>query len=234
MNSSFQRVSVETLPEALTKALQGSKVLKCFYASDNQRYIVWVLNDASKRQQELEYDVQAASFLSRSDRDALLDSPFNIEYPDLNVNVEVSYALEADTDVLHEELVVYSVVSGKPITSGRYVVFNPFKMDRKKEVAKLVEKAAFPDKYHSWSRQEKVNYWSELLYRLRHQAGEDNASPDSVFTGHLIKHMTELDASIINLLPAILNELAKMEMIAAGSLFTAFTARTQINLSVPA
>lgn len=234
MNSSFQRVSAETLPDALTQALSGRKVLKCFYAAASQRYIVWIINDTSKRQQELEYDAKAAAFLSRNERTALLDSPFKIEYQDLAVTVEVSYELEADTDVLHEQLEVYSVATGKKIGSGRYVVFNPFKADRKKEVAKLVAKAAFPAQYHSGTRQDKVNYWSELLYRLRHQAGEDGAAPDSVFTAQLLKHMTEVDADIVNLLPAILNELAAMEMIAAGPLFSAFTARTQINLSVPA
>ncbi|MDP5191719.1 hypothetical protein [Rheinheimera baltica] len=234
MNSSFQRVSADSLPVSLTKALLNQKVLKCFHSPELQRYVIWIVNDQTKRQQELEFDEKAACFLSRDERASLLDAPFDVEYKDLNVKVKVSYLLEAETDVLHEELTVYGSLTGKPVISAKYVVFNAFKTDRKKEVAKLVEKASFPMQYSAWTQQEKVNYWSEQLYRIRRHAGEDGASLDSVFNAKLIEHMTSIDANILNLLPEILVELAKMEMTAANSIFAAFTARTQIDLAEPA
>lgn len=234
MNSSFQRVSADSLPDSLTKALLNQKVLKCFFSPEQQRYVVWIVNDQTKRQQELEFDEKAARFLSRGERVSSLDAPFDVEYKDLNVKVKVSYLLEADTDVLHEELTVYGSLTGKPVISAKYVVFNSFKTDRKKEVAKLVEKASFPMQYSVWTKQDKVNYWSEQLYRIRRHAGEDGASLDSVFNAKLIEHMTNIDANILNLLPEILIELAKMETTAANPIFAAFTARTQIDLAEPA
>ena len=231
MNSSFQRVSADSLPTILSTALSGKKVLKCFHAADLFRYVVWVVNDTTKRQQELEFDVKAARFLSRSERAAELDAPFYIEYKDLNVKVKVSYMLEPQTDVLHEELTVYSFVSEQPFADTKYVVFNAFKTDRKNEVMKLVQKAAFPVQYSGWTKQEKVNYWSEQLYRIRRHAGEDGAPLDSVFNAKLVGHMTDIDANILNLLPEILIQLAKMEMTSADPIFAAFTARTQIALT---
>ena len=234
MNSSFQRVSADSLPVSLTKALSNKKALKCFHSPELQRYVVWIVNDQTKRQQELEFDEKAARFLSRGERASSLDAPFDVEYKDLNVRVKVSYLLEADTDVLHEELTVYGSLTGKPVISANYVVFNAFKVDRKKEVAKLVEKASFPMQYSGWTQQEKINYWSEQLYRIRRHAGEDGAPLDSVFNAKLIDHMTNIDANILNLLPEILIELAKMEMTAANPIFAAFTATTQIDLAEPA
>lgn len=234
MSNSFQRVSADALPEALIKALSGKKVLKCFHAPNLQRYIVWVVNDATKRQQELEFDVKAARFLNSSERATSIEAPFYVEYDDLNVKAKVSYALEIETDVLHEELTVYGSLTGKQVANGKYVVFNAFQTDRKKEVASLLKKAAFPMQYSAWTKQEKVNYWSEQLYRIRRHAGEDGASLDSVFNAKLLKHMTDIDANIIDLLPEILTELAKMEMTAASPIFAAFSARTQIELAEPA
>ena len=234
MNSSFQRVSAESLPVSLTKALSNQKALKCFHSSELQRYVVWIVNDQTKRQQELEFDEKAARFLSRGERASSLDAPFDVEYKDLNVKVKVSYLLEAETDVLHEELTVYGSMTSKPVISAKYVVFNAFKTDRKKEVAKLVEKASFPMQYSGWTQQEKINYWSEQLYRIRRHAAEDGASLDGAFNAKLIEHMTNIDANILNLLPEILIELAKMEMTAVNPIFAAFTARTQIKLAEPA
>jgi hypothetical protein len=234
MNSSFQRVSADTLPVVLTKALSDRKVLKCFHAADLERYVVWIVSDATKRQQELEFDLKAARFLSRSERASSVEAPFYIEYKDLNIKVKVSYALEAETDVLYEELTVYGTVSDKSIANTKYVVFNAFKTDRKNEVVKLMEKAAFPMQYSAWTKQEKVNYWSEQLYRIRRHAGEDGASLDSVFNAKLLNHMTSIDANVLHLLPEILTELANMEMTAASPIFAAFSAGTRIDLTEPA
>lgn len=233
MNSSFQRVRADALPVTLNKALSDKKVLKCFHDSALQRYIVWIVDSATQRQQELEFDANTARFLSRSERVAALKAPFYIEYKDLSVKVKVSYVLEAETDVLHEELTVSDALSDAPVASGKFVVFNAFKADRAKEVANLVAKAAFPLQYKGWTKQEKVNYWSERLYRLRRHAGEDGASLDSIFDAKLVKHMTEIDANILQLLPEILTELAKMEMTTASQIFAAFATRTKINLMSP-
>ena len=86
-------------------------------------------------------------------------------------------------------------------------------------------------KYHSWTKQEKVNYWSEQLYRIRRHTGEDGADLDSVFNAQLVQHMTNIDSNILHILPEILTELAKMEMIALQQIFKAFSARTQIELT---
>ncbi|WP_206674551.1 hypothetical protein [Rheinheimera pleomorphica] len=90
---------------------------------------------------------------------------------------------------------------------------------------------SFPMQYGGWTKQEKVNYWSEQLYRIRRHASEDGAPLDSVFNAKLIEHMTNIDANILNLLPEILIQLAKMEMTATAPIFAAFTARTQIALT---
>ena len=72
MNSSFQRVSADSLPTILSTALSGKKVLKCFHAADLFRYVVWVVNDTTKRQQELQ-DKQAEFTDSQSKITARLD-----------------------------------------------------------------------------------------------------------------------------------------------------------------
>ena len=230
MKDAFKRVSAEALPEAMKTSLSDKKVLKCFFIPGSQHYIAWIVNESTKRQQELEFDTKTMHFLNRAKRAESLEKPFYLEFQDLNVKVKVSYALEPETDVLHEELTVYSSFTGEPVANEKYVVFNAFKTDRKTEVANLLEKAAFPMQYSSWTKQEKIDYWSEYLYRIRRHAGEDGASLDSVFNTKLLQHMTEIDSNIIDLLPKILSELAKMEMTAATPIFAAFCARTKIEL----
>ena len=83
MKDTFKRVSADALPEAMKTALSDKKVLKCFFIPGSQHYIAWIVNESTKRQQELEFDTKTMHFLNRANRAESLEKPFSLEFNDL-------------------------------------------------------------------------------------------------------------------------------------------------------
>ena len=227
----FIEIAAEKLPLKVLAQYSKEQILDAYYNNRTGQCIVWVINPATKRQLEVEFDVKNDRFVDRTERQARLPLVENISYPQLGVSAAVEQYLDEDTDALCESLHIYPIGSSEEIANCSYMLFSGISQDRAKHVEQALKKASFPAMYISWSQQQQVNYWAEVLYRIRRQAGEDGSHEDNVFSSELIEQFKKIEPNIIGLLPAVLSELAKMEMTAADPIFAAFTAKTQIALT---
>lgn len=230
----FTEIAAEKLPSKVLAQYSKEQTLDAYYNKLTEKYIIWVINPATKRQRELEFDVKSNRFVDISERQARLSLVENITYPQLGVSVAVDQHLDTETEALCESLHIYPIGSSEEIANCSYMVFSGISTDKLKHVEQALEKASFPIIYNSWSQLQRINYWAEVLYRMRRQAGEDGADEDCVFSSALVEQFKKVEPNIMVLLPAILTELANMEMTAASPIFAAFSARTQIELAEPA
>ena len=83
--------------------------------------------------------------------------------------------------------------------------------------------ARFPLVYAAWSPDERVAYWTTMLYRQRRRAGEDGVDEDSALTPELVEHMRRTDPAVDTLLPAICERIARMDGVSARTLLQRLT-----------
>jgi len=220
------KLRYEDLPVALARIVSKNDFLRAVARPEAGTIVVWVLDRKLRRQREVEFDLSQDRFLSNEERMATLPDMSEIYSEDAAWKIRISYRFERDTDVCYE---VYSIspVSGssQPI-EAQQIYFGPGRTEVGKIVEQAIKKANFPKLYVRWSKEEKVEYWVSILYRLRRSNAESGMGEDSIFDKKLVSDMRRVDSKIENILYDIIHQLAVLENIDPPSLLDVFQRRT--------
>jgi hypothetical protein len=218
------------LPLVLSEQVEQADFLSGYSTSD-ENILIWVINRASGKQKELEFFKLENRFLSREEREKKLPKPSKKILPKVGVEVLQYYSLEPETDVLYEKIDIFSLKTNEKVTQASQIYFISYKNTLEELVKAAIKKYEFPCIYASWDDEEKVNYWVEVLYRIRRQTGESGGKEDSVFDQELINNMFKVDAKISKIIPTCIKRLAAIEQQDEQKLFSAFLNRTGFELT---
>ncbi|RDH42660.1 hypothetical protein [Zooshikella ganghwensis] len=220
----------EELPPTLQAIVKVDDFLSAYSISDSKSVIVWVVNSDLGKQEELEFSTFENRLLSRKERESAMPTGETTIFSELGVEVLTDYKLEVATNVLYEMYKIFSVDSKKIIAEKSQIYFTPYKSTLKEIVINALDDYQFPKLYEGWDENEKINYWVEVLYRLRRQTGESGGHEDDIFNRSLIDQMMQVDSKVVNLLPTCLKRLANIEQLDEHSLTSAFEAKSGCRL----
>lgn len=223
-------IKYKDLPEDLRVNIAAEKFLSAYSSLDSKNVVVWVANDDTGMQQELEYDFIKGRFLTRQERSMLLSSGKNVFLPKQGVNVLIEPMLEKDTNVLYEVYKVFFSDSDELLGDVYQRYYSLYGKTIDEIVNSLLSERGFPSLYDKWDEKKKVEYWVSILYRIRRQAGESGVCEDEAFEPSLIEKMREIDEGIDKILPICLKRLASIEQVDEMRLINSFENKTGCKL----
>ncbi|GAU00881.1 hypothetical protein [Burkholderia stabilis] len=218
-------IPYSALPSALAALIPEAIFLMALENAESQTVIVWYSDAKIGRQHEVEFSPKSGRLLSRSEREARFPVERQIVLRD-GIRVQMGNRLEADTDVRYETHTAYDPVTSSKLAVGEQMFFMRFLGEPETVVRQAIEKTKFPNTYAGWSAIERTRYWVGVLYRARRQTGESGIHEDEAFQLALLKQMREMDPGIDGILPAVLAELSRMEMVSPDVMRAAFNQRT--------
>ncbi len=219
------------LPSTLKAQVEQENYLSGYAISGEDSLIVWVLNNSTGKQQELEFSIFENKVLTRAERKNFLPAGQKIVLPSIGVEVLQYFALEAETDVLYEIFDIFYINANTKITQTSQIFFTKYKNTIEELVNTAINEYKFPAVYASWSDDEKVNYWVETMYRMRHQTGEAGGKEDDIFDQSLIDQMKNIDAKFLAILPSCLKRLASVEQLDEAQLISTFVSQTGLKFT---
>ncbi|WP_444995471.1 hypothetical protein [Aliikangiella sp. IMCC44359] len=221
----------DELPSMLKARVNTDNFLSAYSINDSDRVIVWIVNNQLGKQEELEFSKSENKLLSVEEREAVMPIGKTVIISKLGVEVTTEYKLEEGTNVLYEVYKIHSIESKTIIGNASQIYFTPYKSSLEEIVKSTLDDYQFPLLYKEWDENEKINYWVDVLYRLRRQTGESGGHEDDVFDKSLLEQMKLVDPKIFNLLQNCLNRLAKIEQIDENALTRSFEAKTGYSLA---
>jgi len=201
-------IPYDQLPQPLTESVTESGLLRACANPEASTVVVWVRTD---RQRELEFSMTEARFLTRAERERALPPEREFPLPDQQYRVVQAACLLPDSDIRYERYVVYDAQREHIITEAGQNFFAPVYQDPEAVVVDALRGATFTERYRrEFSPSERVSHWSLWLHRGRRAAGEDGHDEDTAFTPSAWRYMRAVDPDIEDLLPEIIDELAKL------------------------
>jgi hypothetical protein len=188
--------------------------------------VVWT---GERERREREYSVAEDRFLSRAEREQELPADREVALTEPRVRVVQRACLLPDSDVLYETYTVYDPRRETLIVECGQEFFTPVYQDPEILVVNAVRRATFPRRYRDqWSPSERVSHWALWLHRARREAGESGDDEDVAFIPAVWRYMLEIDPDIEQLLPEIIDELARLWMTDPDQMLTEFRRRIGI------
>ena len=220
----YQKLKYRELPDQIAMNIADSDFLSAYQNSDaaNPIYIVKIVNRKTGRPLEREFDWNTKLELSYDDRTAKLPSVSTIQIPDLNAQVNLSFYLEPDTNIARELYEVVDLSSMKIVGTDTEAHYSTYKRSPTEIARSILKKYNFPNEYASWNNSQRINYWTEQLYRMRRQTSESGAPEDCAFDNDLAKQMLAIDPEIKKILPDCLLKLSQMEQVDHAALLSNF------------
>lgn len=214
------------LPLALTAIVPEALFLTAFDDVESKNVVVWCVDSLSNRQREIEYSPKLGRLLSRAERESKLPIERVIVLSGDGIKVRIGNRLEPGTDVRYETYVAYDPITSAKLAEGEQIFYESIMLEPEEVIRPEIQKASFPSNYSKWSAVERIRYWVGVLYRIRRQTGESGINEDQAFRPELLKQMRAVDSGIDGILPTILAELGRMEMVAPDVMRAAFNQRT--------
>ena len=230
MSRTFKTLSYEELPSFIAKEIDKKSFLSSFFVDEVTSIVVWVIDESTGKQKELEFSVAENRALSLDDRKDNLPSPQKVLMTECGVEVMHCFYFEEITNVLYDEYRIHSINTGDEITSATQIFFSKYKESVPDIVRQALDDNDFPSVYASWEEPQKINYWVSVLYRMRRQSGESGGLEDDIFSPELINSMKKVDKDILRLMPYCLMQLADMEQLEKRELFSIFGKKTGMQL----
>ncbi len=201
------------------------------YQNENEgkpSLIVWTISRTLNRQIELEYDPSTNQKISIEERKARAPASSAKKLEDSRFELNESYFFEEGTNTLHKKYTLFDMQ--KMQEAGCEIEpYYPTSSTDPTDIAKsILKKYCFPTQYTQWNNEQRINYWTERLYRMRRQAGESGAHEDCAFDSALANEMLSIDSNIKNVLPDCIMKLAMLEQTDHANLLASFRNRTGI------
>ena len=229
---SLDRVKYNELPMGMRASIVEDDFLRACVALNVRNRILWIVDRKKNRRSELEWDFARSRFLTRDEREDFFENERSFDLLQIGVGVTVRQYLEAGTDALYESFHVYSLESGEKLFEISQDVYSPARRDMVELVGLELKRISFPLQYEAWSLDKKISHWVALLYRFRHQVGEQGEAEDDAFDLALIEKMRSVDPDIESILMPIIVGLAAMEGDDVKRMAQSFSSRTGINVNV--
>lgn len=188
--------------------------------------VVWAINHTLNKQTEIEFDLSRNQKISIEDRKIRAPKSSTMKLEDPRFELRTSYNFEEETNTLHRQHTLFDLQEMQEAGSESEPLYLTFNSDPKEIAKSLIKKYTFPIQYTQWNNEQRVNYWTERLYRMRRQAGESGAHEDCAFDKDLAREMESIDRDIKKILPDCIMKLSKLEQIDHADLLSAFRSRT--------
>lgn len=192
----------------------------------NPSIVIWTIDRAINKQTEIEFDLTTKQKLCIEERKIRAPKPSTMKPEDPRFELRTSYYFEEETNTLHRQHTLFDLQEMQGTGSVSEPLYPTFESDPKETANSLLKKHNFPIQYTQWNNEQRVNYWTERLYRMRRQAGESGAHEDCAFDKTLAQEMESIDLDIKNILPDCIMKLSKLEQIDHADLLAAFRSRT--------
>lgn len=223
-----KRIGHADLPPTVAAAIPAERYLTAYERPGAATLVVRVIDPSRNRQREREYSHATGAFLTLAERHALCPPNRTFAMPGERVTVHVGYRFDPDTDICSETYAAFDNATSALLAQSEQMCFSRAMRDPEDVVRDALRRAEFPRMYAGWIVPERIGYWVGVLYRQRRQAGESGAHEDAAFTAALVAQMRAIDPNVEWLLPSVLAELARMEMMDEHVLRAAFSERTGI------
>lgn len=223
----IKKVKYRQLPDYIKSDVLESDFLTAYtYEKVDSNIIIRIANRNLNRPIEIEYDGRSKKLMTTEQRKQKAPLPATTLIEDLNAELIKTYVFEPETNILREvyEVVDLSLMRSAGKDSEAY--YSAFKRQPTDIIKSIWKEYQFPTIYAQWTHIQKVNYWTERLYRMRRQAGESGAHEDSAFDKTLAQQMKSIDANIEIILPDCIMKLSQLEQVDHAALLAAFRART--------
>ncbi|MFC3032167.1 hypothetical protein ACFOEE_06520 [Pseudoalteromonas fenneropenaei] len=218
----MKNLQYNDLPETLKSKIKEEELLTAYSINNFKKVLIWIVNEELGKQEELEYSSEHNALLSLEERQK--DAPCErvVSIPEMGVEILIYYSFELNTNVMYENYQIRPIGSTDVLANSSQIYYSPYK-NSPEEVAKgVLDEYKFANTYKSFDRDEKINYWVGILYRLRRQAVESGCEEDVIFDDKLLKKMKEVDQDIEIILHLCLEKLAALEQIDESKLKKAF------------
>lgn len=226
MKNARPRIPYSELPAALIQMVPEPDLIRACANPEAGTVVVW-MEPTSLR--EREFSAVEGRFLTRAERERALPPEREFSIPDRRVHVVHQASLLPDSDVRYERYIVYDERRERLITECGQKFFAPVYQDPEVVVTDAVRQATFPERYrHEWSHSERVGHWVSWLHRARRWAGENGNDEESAFGPDAWRYMREVDPDIEDLLPEIIDELARLWMTDPERMLEEFRRRSGI------
>lgn len=218
----------EELPSYIKKDIPEEDFLAAYATSEksSSNIIVWAINRALNRQVEFEYNPSTNSTLSISERASRTPKPLTVQLDNKGFELRKSCFFEHETNTLHDQYTLIDSDRMQEVEIETETHYSPTKRELSEIADALIKKYKFPEQYAQWNHAQRVNYWTERLYRMRRQAGESGAHEDCAFDKTLAQQMKNIDSDIEKILPDCIMKLSQLEQVDHAALLAAFRART--------
>jgi hypothetical protein len=219
-------IPYDRLPRPITESITEASLLWACANPEADTVVLWTGTD---RRREREFSPADGSFLTRSERERALPARREFVLSEQGIRVVQENSLLPDSDIRYERYVAYDSWRDSVITECGQKFFGPVYQDPEAVVADAVRGATFPERYRTeWSRSERISHWALWLNRVRRWAGEDGHDEDTAFTPDVWRRMREVDPDVEELLPEIIDELAKLWMTDPARMLSDFRRRAGV------
>lgn len=223
----IKKIKYRQLPDYIKSDVLEADFLTAYtYESADSNVIIWIANRNLNRPIEIEYDGKSKKLMTIEQRKKNAPLSATTLVNDLNAELVKTYVFEPETNILREvyEVVDLSLMRSAGKDSEAY--YSAFKRQPTDIIKSIWKEYQFPTIYAQWTHTQKVNYWTERLYRMRRQAGESGAHEDCAFDKTLAQQMKNIDSDIEKILPDCIMKLSQLEQVDHAALLAAFRART--------
>jgi hypothetical protein len=219
-------LELQQLPPAVQAAIGPDRFLYALRAPGG--YVIREV--VGGRSHELEFDESLGRFLTVDERRGRMPPDERFEVAgDERFAVTQTHHIDADTEELRARFAI-SDDAGRPVADVTRAAFDITSWRREEVVAEAIRRQGFPQRYASWSRDEKVRYWAAQLHRFRRARGEDGRDEDDLYTVDLVRDMEKLDPRVRDLLGDIIELVGRLEQTDSGQAIDAFERHSGISI----
>ncbi|KZZ46508.1 hypothetical protein A3759_18625, partial [Thalassolituus sp. HI0120] len=165
-------------------------------------------NEDLGQQEEREFSVDRAMFLSKEERIAKHGEPATYFMGD-GVKLERKLEIEDGTNVLYENY-CFSLKGGSAVIKSQ-IYYSSYKSKFEDLVEDAIKEIDFGRMYAAWSEGDRTDHWACLLYQLRRQSSENLTDRNNVFNSEVLSKMKEVDGDVERLIPLVIAKLSSME-----------------------
>ena len=222
------RVEYEALPPGAAAKVQ--RFLFAYHLPEEARYVIRRVSPATREPEEVEFDAEAARFVSREERVAAAAGAAERVYAGKGLVAWATRSIKPRRNTLTMHIDIYRSGAGSTFTWVDQEVYAAIPWDIECVVTRATEKAEFPRVLASQTERQRVGYWAYALHRLRRANGESGHAEDSAFGPDLLQAMERTDPTVRGMLPRILSFVAELEQTDPVKLKQSFEVRAGVQV----